>query len=404
MSPISRRELLTYFALAPTLPRFFVQSAQAIENARNYDGPIVVVVRMMGGNDGLNTVVPFQDDRYFKARPTIAIPKSETIVMEGGDIGLNPWLSDVRRLIDDGHAAIVQGVGYANSSRSHSRSTEIFETGSVSEQAPAQGWLGRYLDHACECHDEPLAGVQFADALGRTLVTASGRSKSIANPKLLLDMNADAFTAPVKRGSHPIGIEYLRQVENDLGEASRQLRRATRGGGNTFDYPDSAFGQSLRWTGDMIETGCPTRAYYVTVGSFDTPTSPSFDTHSNELATHKVLFADLGRALRAFRDHLRKTGQLHRVLLLTFSDFGRQVGENRDGGTDHGDASVLFVMGGGMRPGLLGQPADLGRVHDGGLEASVDFRQVYASVLRDWLKVDPYRILGERIEPFPVIA
>src|SRR5688572_30213292 len=220
MSPISRRELLTYFALTPTLPRFFVQGAQAAQSAQpsglaaGYDGPIVVVVRMMGGNDGLNTVVPFRDDRYYKGRPTIGIPKSELLMVDGADMGLNPWLADVRRLMDDGHASIVQGVGHANPTRSHPRETEIMETGSIAEKAPAQGWLGRYLDHACECQDAPLAGVQFADVLGRTLATASGRSRSIANPQALLDLNADAFATPTSRGSHPIAIDYLRQVEN----------------------------------------------------------------------------------------------------------------------------------------------------------------------------------------------
>src|SRR5688572_17993003 len=193
MSPISRRELLTYFALTPTLPRFFIQGAQAAQSAQpsglaaGYDGPIVVVVRMLGGNDGLNTVVPFRDDRYYKARPTIALPASDLITLPGRDLALNPWLTDVRRLMDDGHAGIVQGVGYPKSSRSHSRATEIWEAGTVADPAPAEGWLGRYLDHACECDAQPTAGVQFADALGRTLTTSRGHSRSIGNPALLLE-------------------------------------------------------------------------------------------------------------------------------------------------------------------------------------------------------------------------
>jgi uncharacterized protein (DUF1501 family) len=403
---MTRRELLGWFAIAPTLPTFLVKSAQAVsaQGVRGYDGPIIVVLRMLGGNDGLNTVVPVRDDRYFKLRPTIAIARRDAIAMAGGDLGLNPWLSDVRGLMEEGFASIVQGVGYARSSRSHSRSTEILETASEAEPAPARGWLGRYLDHACNCGAEPTAALHFGDALGRTLVSESGSAKSIAHPRLLLDMNADMFTAAAKRGPRANRLDYLQQVENDLGEASRQLRRAGKGSGALFDYPDTAFGQSLRWTGDMIETGAPTRIYYATIGSFDTPTSPSFDTHSEELERHKVLFTELGRGFRSFVAHMRKAGQLNRVLLLTFSDFGRQVGENRDGGTDHGDASVLFVVGGKVRPGLLGQPADLGRVHDGGLEPSVDFRQIYANVLGDWLKVNPAAILGERHDPFRVVA
>lgn len=400
---LSRRDLLTCFALAPTLPRFLVQSAAAAQAGSGHSGRVVVIVRMLGGNDGLNTVVPVRDDRYFKARPTIAISRRDVIAVEGSELGLNPWLGDVRRLMDDGHAAIVQGVGYANSSRSHTRGVEIFETGSTADAPPAEGWLGRYLDHHCDCGASRLAGVQFGDELGRTLTSATGKSTSIGNPQLLLDMKEQAAIAS-HRGSRPIRLAYLRQVENTLADASRELHKASRGTGSRFDYPNTAFGQSLRWTGDMIETGSPTRVFYVTIGSFATPNSASFDTHSEQLDRHRILFTELGQGLRAFAAQLQQSGQLDRVMLLTFSDFGRQVAENRDAGTDHGDASVLFVMGGRVKPGLLGTPADLGKVHDGGLDASVDFRQIYTSVLADWLGVDAAAVLGSRQDPFRVVV
>ena len=406
MPTLNRRDLLTWFALAPTLPRFLIQSAQAtsLQSASSdYNDRIVVVVRMLGGNDGLNTVVPIRDDRYYKARPTIAIAKQDAIAMSDSDLGLNPWLSDFQRLMDDGYASIVQGVGYPNSSRSHTRSTEIWETGSVANDAPSEGWLGRYLDHACECSADEIGGVQFGEGLDRTLASRAGRSMSIAHTQLLLELRADARQAVTARGPRAGRLDYLRQVENSLGDASRQLRQAVRGIGDTFDYPETSFGQSLRWTGDMIETGCVPRVYYVTIGSFDTPQSASFDTHIDQLDKHKILYSELGSGLRAFAGHMRRVGQFNRVLLLTFSDFGRQVAENRTRGTDHGDASVLFLMGGAIRPGLLGQPTDLGKVHDGGLDANLDFRRVYTDVLQNWLQVEPRSILGEAIEPFRVV-
>jgi uncharacterized protein (DUF1501 family) len=357
---------------------------------------------MLGGNDGLNTVVPVADDRYFRARPTIALSRRDTIAMPGGEQGLNPWLTDVHRLMDEGHAAIVQGVGYPRSSRSHARSTEIWETGSTAEAAPLEGWLGRYLDHDCDCLPEPTAGVQFGSELGRTLASKSGRSTSIGHPQLLMDMAPVELTAS-KRGPRVARFDYLRQVENTLGHAARQVHRASRGTGGAFDYPNTSFGQSLRWAGNMIETGSPTRVYYVTIGSFDAPESTSFDTHGDQLAKHRILFSELGQGLRAFAAHLRKTGQFDRTLLLTFSDFGRMVSENRTGGTEHGDASVLFCVGGRVRPGLLGQPADLGAVRDGAVQATVDFRQVYSGVLTNWLRVDPGTILDEQVAPFAIV-
>ena len=405
MSSITRRELLTWFALTPTVPFFVRRSAQAATagSESGHDGRVVVVLRLRGGNDGLNTVVPVRDDRYYRARPTIAIPGRQAMRIDGSDLGLNPWLADVRRLMDDGHAGIVQGVGYPRSSRSHARATEIWETASVAARAPEHGWLGRYLDHACECGDEPLAGVQFAESLGRTLASASGRSASIGHPELLLGMDTAATVADTARGRRAPRLDYLRQVDNGLAHAARQLHRARAGTGGDFDYPDTAFGQSLRWTGDMIETGCPTRVYYVSIGSFDTPSAASFDTHVDQLAKHRILFTELGRGLRAFARHLRRSGQLDRVLLLTFSDFGRLVTENRSGGTEHGDAGVLFVMGGRVRAGLLGEPADLGKVTRGGLDATVDFRDIYADVLQHWLGIDPVEILGNEVGSFPIV-
>ena len=406
MTVLNRREMLKLFALTPTLPHFVVESAAAPGGpaaASDYDGPVVVVVRFLGGNDGLNSVVPIHDDRYYRARPTIAIPKNETLREAGSGLGLNPWLVDYQRLIDDGHAAIVQGVGYPNSSRLHSRGTEVFETASVREPAPAHGWLGRYLDHQCECGAEPLAGLQFAEEVGRTLASASGRSQSVAHPRLLLDMDVKPGADPAT-GSRTGRLDYLRQVENRLGVAARRLGQASGGNGSRFDYPDTEFGQALRWTGNLIETGSPTRVYYLTLGSFATFTSPSFDTHSNQLAVHKALYTQFGAGLRAFAAHLRSASQFQRVLLLSFSEFGRQVEENGSHGTDHGDASVLFAAGGRVRPGLLGEPADLGRQHHGGLEPSVDFRQIYANVLEKWLSVDSGVILDERIgQPFEIV-
>ena len=154
----------------------------------------------------------------------------------------------------------------------------------------------------------------------------------------------------------------------------------------------------------MIETACPTRVYYVSIGSFDTPRAASFDTHIGQLEKHRILYTELGQGLRAFSRHLRQSGELDRVLLLTFSDFGRQVGENQDGGTDHGDAGVLFLLGGAVRAACSARPPILARLPRGRLDATVDFRDIYANVLQRWLEVDPAGILGEGIGSYPVVT
>ncbi|MBV9503656.1 MAG: DUF1501 domain-containing protein [Acidobacteriia bacterium] len=394
MSSFNRRRFLQWGALTPAIPLFFQQSALAVDGS--YEGNILIIVRMRGGNDGLNAVVPIRDDHYYKGRPTIAISSKETLPLQGRDLGLNPALADFQWLIDQGYGSAILNVGYPNSSRSHTRGPEIFETGSTAEQAPAEGWLGRYLDQTAEAG--ALAGIEFGDMLNRTLSSRSGRSCSIANPKVLMQMESKAPAATPAAAK----LDHLRMVENELAEMGRQLAKASKGTGSRFSYPNTVFGESLRWAGNMIESGAPTRLYYVTLGSFDTPYS--FDTHSDERNIHKVLYSEFASGMRSFAEHLKAAGRLSRVQLLTFSDFGRQVGENREGGTDHGDAGLVFAMGGKVRAGIHGDLPDIANANDGGLPAKIDFRGIYANVLEQWLEVDSQKILGEKVEQFQLIS
>lgn len=400
---ISRRHLLKWIVSAPVISRYLLDTAYAAGVAGNDDKPILLLIRMLGGNDGLNTVVPVDDDRYYRLRPTIALRKDVTLPVTGSELRLNPFLGDVRRLIDDGHMTIVQGVGYPRPSRSHLRSTEIWETASVAVTAPTDGWMGRYVDVVSTAAEGRFAAVQFGTELGRSLTSRKSRSVALAHPNLLLETFADIR---MRRDASPSAslLAFVNDIHGALDDTARRLRPSLTGTGSRFGYPDTQFGHAMRWVGNMIERNAPTRVYQVTLGSFDTPDSASFDTHIDQRTKHQVLFTDFGRGLRAFRDHLRATGQLNRVVALTFSDFGRQVGENKTGGTDHGDAGVMFVMGERVRPGLAGAAADLGAVTDGGLNATVDFRQVYADVLRTFLLLDPSVILDEPLSPFPVIA
>lgn len=393
MQTIARRQFLKLTAFAPTFPLFLARSAQALDES---NGRVLIVIRMIGGNDGLNSVIPIRDDAYYKGRPTIAIRASEALPLPGGDLALHPALADFRWLMDEGLAGIVQNVGYANSSRSHTRSTEIWETGSTSDQAPREGWLGRYLDSAPDS-SVPMIGVEFGETIGRTLTSKSAIVRPASRPSTLLRQKFTTSEVPEMPVS---ALDHVRAAQNELAETSRQVGLAAKGSGSRFAYPDTALGESLRWTGNMIERHCPTRVFYVTLGSFES--GFSFDTHLTQLAAHQALYSDLARGLRALATHLRSAGELERVQLLTVSDFGRQTMENNQGGTDHGDASVLFAMGGKMRAGMHGSAPDIAGAYDGGLRANIDFRQIYASVLRDWFKVDPQPVLGRQVEPFPI--
>jgi uncharacterized protein (DUF1501 family) len=398
---IYSRSFLKLAAFTPALPGFLAKSAEAIEQAPDYRGNVLIIVRMIGGNDGLNATIPVRDDTYYKGRPTIAISKPNALPLAGGDMALHPALSDFRWLIDEGVAGVIQNVGYARSSRSHLRSTEIFETASTDDKAPVEGWLGRYLDQVVgsQIPAGSPAGVEFGDQLGRTLSSQSRSSRSIAYPRTLAERNLPSMRTPKMALS---SLDRIRTAQNELAETSRLLQRAQKASGSRSAYPDSKFGESLRWVANMIETACPTRLFYVTLGSFDS--GFSFDTHLNQLAAHEALYTELGRGFRALAEQLRKAGALDRVQLLTFSDFGRQVTENNQGGTDHGDASVLFAVGGKMKPGLHGQAPDITGAYDGGLPAKIDFRQIYANVLDSWLGVDAQKVLSAKVEPYKLIA
>lgn len=384
-----RRRFLGWCSLAPLMPTLLSRAALAASTAREHDR-VVVVIRLMGGNDGLNAVVPIRDDRYYRLRPTIAIAARDTLRLPTGDRGLSPDLAAWHDLMEDGHAGILQGVGYPQPSRSHSRATEIWETGDPREALPATGWLGRYIDALRD--PAAVEAIQFADNPGRMLASASGRDRLVGDPELLLAAPLQAGLPGAAATGSALGTVLASQRR--LAETAAQLRRARRASGRRHPYPAGAFGAALRWTADLIEAQASPRCFHLALGAFEPADAPSFDTHVDEREKHARLYPQLGAGLRAFTRQLRRSGDFGRVLVITVSDFGRQVAENRTRGTDHGDAGLLFYAGGGIAPGLTGTPADLGRTTDGGLDHSVDFRGVYAEIFGRWLGVDPEPLLG----------
>ncbi|MCY4016124.1 MAG: DUF1501 domain-containing protein [Gammaproteobacteria bacterium] len=406
MPIFNRRQFIRMAAIAPALP--YVLGPRALGNtvssaAADYDGPVVVMVRLRGGNDGLNTVVPLQDDHYHRARPNIALKRGDTLALSGGDFGLHRSLADFMQLMDRGDAGIVQAVGYPQSSRSHLRANEIWESALPEVEAPATGWLGRYLDSAPHGTEQaPVGGLEFGREAALTLKGAAGRNRLVERPERFANLQAEAMEARLGQGPANPAFEHLGAAERALADVARLAQRASRGAGARHAYPDTAFGRSLRWTADMIETHCSPRAYFVSVGSFDEGAA-SFDTHIDQLPQHRLLYGELGRGIRAFADHLREAGAFRRVVLLTFSDFGRMLPENRTRGTEHGDASVLLYAGGSVHAGIRGAAPNLGEATDGGVPHRVDFRSVYADVLDNWLAAPAANILSAGVAPFAIV-
>jgi uncharacterized protein (DUF1501 family) len=403
-------------ALSWTVPVFIQQTcmvmhAQAADSATQAmtgrDHPILVVVQLAGGNDGLNTIIPFEDDLYFKARPTIAIPKTQVISLEGG-IGLHPSLGPLKALYESGHLAIIQGVGYPNPNRSHFRSTEIWQTASDSNQTLTKGWIGRYFDNCCRGQD-PTVGVVLGDQLPEAFNANAPTGVAIGRPgNLGFDRESDPGEAhlfaelnglePAAMSGDSIGnlsgpnksglsaIEYLQRTALDAQVSTDKIKQILRSSKNEASYPKNQLGGSLSLIARLIAGGLPTRVYYASQGGYDT--------HAGQANTQKRLLNDFGMALSAFCDDLKTKGIFDRVVVMTFSEFGRRVAENANGGTDHGTAAPLFVCGGGVKPGLYGRQPPLDKLDVGDLLYNVDFRSVYSTVLLNWMKAPAAKILG----------
>jgi len=426
-----RRTVLTS-ALSWTVPTFLANTfsalqAEAMDRATQIttgkDSTILVVLQMAGGNDGINTVIPHGSDYYYKARPRIGI-KADQVLKINDQVGLNPGLKSFKELYDQGNLAIVQGVGYPNPNRSHFRSTEIWQTASDSEAFEKYGWIGRYFDNACSGCD-PTVGVNIGRQMPQAFAAKVPKGVSVDNPQNYRFINSEngqegqmmeqsfrelneqdnsggsisAINGPSQLQNQRKGsvMDFLERTALDAQVSSDEIRAISARVESKATYPGSQLGNSLKLVAKLIGGGLPTRIFYVSQGGYDT--------HTNQVGTHQRLLADLGDSVKAFTDDLKAQGNMQRVLLMTFSEFGRRVSDNANAGTDHGAAAPMFVVGPRVKAGLLGQypslaPADL---FQGDIKYTVDFRSVYASVLESWLHTRSEPILGRRFQPLPIV-
>ncbi len=401
----TRRQFLQTSALGAsalgTLPMFLGRTFGEVNQGTGTgkDGPILVVLQLGGGNDGLNTLVPYADDAYHKARPILKKSAKEILKLDG-HVGLSAQLPFLRSLYDEGQLAAVQGVGYPNPNRSHFVSTSIWETADIQNRSNT-GWLGRYFDNDCEGGD-PTAGV----SLKKTQPEAFGALKNpgicLSSPELYRWIHgggdealAEEFFAemnsPQEAGGSSIeelgktgglagenNIAFLERVAMDARVSSEKILDLASKYNSKVSYAATPISRSLNLVARLIAGGLSTRVYYVSHGGFDT--------HQRQAGTHDQLLSALDGGLKSFFTDLKEQGNHDRVTLMTFSEFGRRVGENASGGTDHGKGSCLFVAGKPVKGGLYGKYPSLTDLDKGDLKFTVDFRSVYATVIENWLK------------------
>jgi uncharacterized protein (DUF1501 family) len=386
MNSSSRRDffrVLPVISLAPTVPGFIARLAQASTPER--DGRILVVIQLDGGNDGLNTVVPFADDAYAKNRKTLKIPRKELIKLSDG-IGLHPAMRQAGKLVESERLGIIPGVGYPNPNRSHFASMAIWHTARLdTEEHGGPGWLGRGLDSA------PAASSTFVGA-GSIPAAIRGRRSLASSLERIEDLTLDTRAArEALSGDGDDLAAFVRRSTLQAYASSdrmRDLAKDRTGGGR---YPETPLANRLKLIARLIKGEYQSRVFYTLQGGYDT--------HSQQSGTHYGLLGELSGAIKAFLDDLADSKLADRVVVLCFSEFGRRVHENGSGGTDHGAAGPVFLAGPAVKPGLLGKYPSLTDLVDGDLKPLVDFRRVYATILDQWLGIPSAPALGGTFEP-----
>ncbi len=388
--------------LGGTLPSFLARPAlaQALPALGTTVDPgnVLLVIQMVGGNDGLNTIVPYSDDAYHRARPAIGIADTSVLKIDGR-IGLNPVLAPLDDLYKDGRVAIVQGVGYPNPNRSHFEATQIWETASP-ERPSSSGWLGRYLDAIVPASPVTNPATLFsAVTLGDTVpaaliaqhvdVPAVGALATFgynSGQDSASRLTAGALYDGAKPGQSP----YLALIEETARNAMHGgdlLKAKIANYKPAVTYPKDAFSAQLQLAAQIIGSKVGTRIVFVSIGSFDT--------HARQRTQQDRLLGYLAQGLHAFYADLQAHGMADNVLAMTFSEFGRRVTENASSGTDHGAAMPLFIVGGRVRGGVYGDHPSLTDLDAGGdLKHGFDFRQVYATVVERWLGHDTKGIIS----------
>lgn len=425
----SRRQFLrNSFATAAALgigcrvPGAMLHAAEQRHNRER----VLVVIQLTGGNDGLNTIVPYRDDVYYRSRPKLAIPRSDVVSLDD-TCGLHPAAAALEPLMAAGDAAIVRGVGYDQPNRSHFESMDIWHTCRRKDQPRESGWLGGFFDADPGRSGSDVAGMHLGREtqplalLARTVSVPTiadlsqfrlrGENRQALQELLRSNtatnnsaaavadrtgrMTSEMMSSTNDQASGDSALAFLQSSTAAAVEASSRIAEAagslTAGG----VYPDTPLANKLQIISSLISAGLQTSVYYVQLDGFDT--------HANQPDAHASLLRMWADAVAAFVGDLNAQGHKDRVCVMSFSEFGRRVAENASEGTDHGAAGPMFFCGGGLRPGLHGSAPDLTDLLNGDVKPSIDFRRLYAAVLKNWLGVAPERIVGDH-RPYEIFA
>jgi uncharacterized protein (DUF1501 family) len=388
---MKRRDFLKQTTFASGM--FFVpQFLKAFENhpLKPFSNKKVVIIQLKGGNDGLNTVVPFNNDIYYQQRNTIAINKNELLKISD-EVGLHKSLKPLQNLYDKGFVSIINNVGYPNPNLSHFRSTDIWQTASNSNEYLQNGWIGRYLDYT---KSDPFKAIEVDESLSLMLKGKTQNGLAITDPNLFYkSMREPFFNNVVKSYQDPHlnehNLGYLYNTMIDAKSSAKYIFEKTKTKTTSAEYPKNIFGKQLKTIAEFINSGLETQVYYAGLSGFDT--------HANQAITQERLLKLYAESMEVFVNDLEKNNAFEDVTMLTFSEFGRRVKQNDSKGTDHGTANNVFIVGKNLKKqGLYNNLPNLGDLDaNGNLKFEIDFREIYATILDKWLQVDDVSILNK---------
>ena len=391
---MKRRDFLKNTALASGafLVPAFLKPLEALAKSELTGYKNLVIIQLSGGNDGLNTIIPFGNDIYYQKRKTIAINQADVIKLNDMQ-GLNPNLSALKELYDQGWMGIINSVGYPNPDRSHFRSMDIWQTASGSNEFLTTGWIGRYLDSNCQDCKSPYAAIEVDDTLSLAMKGTKMKGIAVQDPYKLYQTTREPFFKDLVH-DHGDGnlnednLGYLYKTMIETYSSAEYIQKTSKTYMVTGTYPATGLGNQLKTVSKFINSGLQTRVYYVSLSGFDTHVG-----QQNQQGRQLKVYGD---AVAAFVKDLKQTGKLDDTLIMTFSEFGRRVEQNASNGTDHGTANNILLFGGKLnKPGIFNEVPDLSQLDNGDLKYQIDFRDVYATLLDKWLNVNNSQILGK---------
>ncbi|MXV49614.1 DUF1501 domain-containing protein [Pedobacter sp. HMF7647] len=391
---MKRRDFLRHTALASgafMIPSFLKPfEALAFDELSGHKN--LVIIQLSGGNDGLNTIVPYGNDIYYQKRRTIGI-KPEQIVKLTDMQGLNPNMAALKELYDQGWMSVINSVGYPNPDRSHFRSMDIWQTASDSNQFLSTGWIGRYLDSNCQSCKYPYTAIEVDDTLSLAMKGVSKKGIAVQDANKLFQNTREPFFKDLldNHDEHlnEDNLGYLYKTMIETYSSASYIQQTSKTYKVAAEYPQTPFANELKTVSKFINSGLNTRVYYVSLSGFDTHVG-----QQNQQGRQLKIYSE---GVAAFIKDLKQTGKLNDTLVMTFSEFGRRVEQNASNGTDHGTANNVLLFGGKLnKAGIFNNAPDLQNLDNGDLKYQVDFRDVYATVLDKWLDVNNEQVLNKK--------